>query len=362
MSITFKYPLDLTGANPDNLITDEIHSLSTLDIRVIIPSYGAFYSDSVTIKDAITGLPMVYKKDYIIGEISQDITLRTNKEVSTSIIITNTSFIGSVLISYRTVGGMYLNVLPIVTSVRDRLLADTRHIDWVDVLNKPDKMIPTEHAHSLDDFYGFEYLVESLERIRQAIVLSNIPAYEYLLDWIDERLRSLPVASCSDIDRGDPTNKLMTLGTMAYLNDNPTVMRSYFISDLLIERVYTDTLSFTVECSDTEKLIQLRPRITTTRTNDSAVYESTQLHALQTGKYRFSIPIPDVLEPSQTTFKIELITSYGDIIFLCNNEFSAANIPLFYNIEFIDLYTSGKRCFMANPLGRTGRTYYFSKP
>jgi len=58
MTITVKYPLDLTGKSSTNLVIGEVHSLPVNQTRVFVPSYGPFYTASLIVRDAATGLPL----------------------------------------------------------------------------------------------------------------------------------------------------------------------------------------------------------------------------------------------------------------------------------------------------------------
>ena len=47
-----RYELDTTGENPNNKVVGEIRSLSNNDLRAVAPSYGAYFTESLIVKDS----------------------------------------------------------------------------------------------------------------------------------------------------------------------------------------------------------------------------------------------------------------------------------------------------------------------
>lgn len=183
-----RYPLDPTGTNPDNLVEGEIHVLSTRTIRAVAPTYGAFYTESLRVYDNATERLLVRGSQYQVVELLQDATLRYGKEICALILILDTNVSNTVKISYQVVGGYFSKDTSAVINLYETALMDNRPVDWINVLNKPTAFNPTIHRHLLEDIYGFEPIVAALERIRNAIIVSDVPAFEYLLDWVDQRI------------------------------------------------------------------------------------------------------------------------------------------------------------------------------
>jgi hypothetical protein len=96
-------------------------------------------------------------------------------------------------------------------------MLDHRPVDWVNILNKPFDYPPSMHNHMLEDVYGFEYIVVALERLRNSITLSNIPAFEALVDWV--KSRTLDVVSYAEIDARTPVKKVVTFDKLLYFMD-----------------------------------------------------------------------------------------------------------------------------------------------
>lgn len=183
-----RYPLDLTGTNTNNRIDNETHELTQRPIRAIAPTYGAFFSDSVLIFDPIANRYLEKNTDYISTELLQEATLQCGKSICLLILITNPAVASSVAISYNILGGAYQNTAREIQLLYESAINDQRPVDWNDIENKPMAYRPSLHNHLLEDVVGFEPVVVALERIRNALILSDIPAFEALIDWTNAQL------------------------------------------------------------------------------------------------------------------------------------------------------------------------------
>ncbi len=180
----FRYALDPTGVNRDNAVVGEKHTLSTARYRAVAPTYGPFFTESVVVYDEINNSPLVKGNDFICVELLQEATLKYGKEIAQLILIVNPNISSDVRISYQTLGGLYENTADAVARYYETLLLDNRPVDYINVLNKPQEFPPSLHKHLLNEIVGFEPVVASLERIRNAILLTDIPQYELLVDWV----------------------------------------------------------------------------------------------------------------------------------------------------------------------------------
>jgi hypothetical protein len=183
-----RFDYDPTGVNPDNLVSNEIHALTDNYVRAFAPTYGPFFADSVVLFDNANDRQLVRGVDYSITELNQDITLRLGKEVSSVMLVLHPSVSNVVRMTYQVVGGLYQNQADAIANMYNTLLQDGRPIEWANILGKPLQFPPTLHLHNLEDVYGFEPLVNAIERIRSAIILSDVPAFEALIDWIMRHL------------------------------------------------------------------------------------------------------------------------------------------------------------------------------
>ena len=202
----FRYELDPTGVNPDNLIVGEIHTLSTLQIRAIAPVEAPFFTNRLQVYDHNTGALLNRGTHYQCVELSEEATLRFGKEICSVILIIDPAVSGDVRLNYQTLGGLFTNKSEAIANFYENVIKDDRPVHWVNVLNKPTEYPPTLHRHLLDDLYGFEAIVVALERIRNAIILSDVPAYEALLDYFN---KSQAVMTEKEALSLSPMNKLI---------------------------------------------------------------------------------------------------------------------------------------------------------
>ncbi len=212
-----RYALDPTGVNPDNLVAGEAHVLSDRPQRFLIPKHGPFFSDSVILYDADTGQRLVKRSDlteghYVIPLISQEATLKFGLEVADGILITDPLIARNVLVTYQSVGGNFQNNIANVANIFEAFLNDNRAIDWITgVYGKPNYYPPGPHPTHLIDIFGFESLTFVMERIYQAILLGQVPAYEMIFDALKNHR-----ATKEDVDAGRVNDKLVPLDVLQY--------------------------------------------------------------------------------------------------------------------------------------------------
>lgn len=211
-----RYPLDPTGVNPDNRVNGEVHSLSTNHIRAIAPQFGPVYAESLIVYDDTTNRLLVRGEDYQCVELLQEATAKFGKEIIALILILDETVSSVVRISYQVLGGLYQNDSSAVINMWETYLLDNRTVDWVNVLNKPLQYPPTLHNHLLQDIWGFEPVVVALERIRNSIVLSDVPAFEALIAWVKSRTA---VVTEQEIIDGTPSDKLLTWNRLQFALD-----------------------------------------------------------------------------------------------------------------------------------------------
>ena len=183
-----RYALDPTGTNSDNRVIGEIHTLTTRTIRAAAPLYGAYFTETLSVYDESTTRLLVRNVDYQCAELLQEATLRYGKEICLVVLIINPDVSNEIRLSYQVLGGDFQNNASGIITLYETAIQDNRPVDWINVLNRPLEYPPTLHNHFLSQVVGFEPLIGALERIRNAIVLGDVPAYEALIDWVDSQL------------------------------------------------------------------------------------------------------------------------------------------------------------------------------
>jgi hypothetical protein len=215
-----RYALDPTGVDYNNLVVDEVHTLNVAQKRAIAPTYGPIFGDSVVAYDHVSNRLLVRGTDFELVELLQEATVKYGKGIFDLILILNPAVSSEVRITYQVLGGLHMNNASGVINMYETFLLDDRPVDWMNVLNKPFQYPPPLHRHLLQDIYGFEPLVVAIDRVRSAITLTNLPAFEALVDWVKgyvgEKFR---VVTEQEIDIASPVNGVMTFERLLYALD-----------------------------------------------------------------------------------------------------------------------------------------------
>lgn len=236
-----RYPLDITGTNLDNFINGEIHTLSDKPVRALAPTYGAFFTESLKVFDNLNQHQLVRGTHYVCTELLQMPTELYGKEICYLILIIDPTISPEVVIQYQVLGGLYTHSSDAIINIYETIMKDNRPINWIDVLNKPLGYTPTQHLHDSRDIYGFEYLVTALERIRNAIITSDVPAYENIMDWLTQEIASIrqeanfpKIATTNEAVAGIINDKYMTPLRVKEVLDKLTANRAknYFLAQL----------------------------------------------------------------------------------------------------------------------------------
>lgn len=194
--LILKYPLDLTGVNPNNLVLGEQHDLTRRKVRAVATNYGPFYTQGLKVYDAATGkllIPGTPEEggQYVAAELYEEATRRSAKEVCAIIVITDQTVGDSIKLDYQVVGGEFSSSVSVIAQMIEALSLDDRPIKWGDILGKPDAFPPAKHLHDIGDIYGFEYLVDALERVRNAILMGDVASHDEIYRYIDHYVDDL---------------------------------------------------------------------------------------------------------------------------------------------------------------------------
>lgn len=174
-----QYPLDKTGTSPTNKIEAEIHEINGPRERAFVPQGGPFYTESMVITNADTGIPLIPVDDYILCQPFQQASLRTGKDVQCVIWLKTATPI-SVTIDYQVVGGEYSFNVTALIELLEELDLDDRPVQWGSIIGRPTAYPPAPHIHDIGDTYGWEYVVYQLEGIRNAILVGDEASHDEL--------------------------------------------------------------------------------------------------------------------------------------------------------------------------------------
>jgi hypothetical protein len=242
MSITtVALDLDTTGVRSDNLITDEPHDLSSRPTRSIAPRHGAFFASSVRLYDGVRLLTRGI--DYQIVELHQEATLRFGKEIASVLLVINPEVSSHVTITYQALGGHYSHSDRAIANLYESVINDRRPVDWKNIFNRPSEFNPTIHRHLLDDVYGFEPVVDYLERIKRAITLGQT---DVLMTVIRALLAQF---QCKELPKVLPSQKLMAYDAFLYFMSRRKLLSDTWIDTPQCRWLKGDSSIFEIDSS-----------------------------------------------------------------------------------------------------------------
>lgn len=186
--VPVKYPLDRTGKAATNLVTDELHQLNNANYRVLVPRYGAFFTDSITVREAASGRVLKKGVDYYPAMLYKTPTVDTGLEVHQLIIVTDPTASANLLFNGQMLGGEYSYNWDAIVQLIQSLKLDQRSVLFDNIIGKPELWQPTPHLHDIGDVFGFEFHVAAMERIRQAIMMGGAAQIKAIYDYLDNQI------------------------------------------------------------------------------------------------------------------------------------------------------------------------------
>jgi len=186
-----RYPYDKTGVAASNKVVAEPHLMPRRRNRAVATEAGPFYTESVELIDAATLQPLVKGVDWYPIYYQEIPSKLAGKEVCSLALITNEQISDNVLFTYQAVGGEFSYSAAALARMIHDLDLDNRPVKWPDIINKDEQYNPAPHLHDAGDTYGWEYVVQSLERIAEAILMGDRASHDEILRYIDAALALL---------------------------------------------------------------------------------------------------------------------------------------------------------------------------
>lgn len=183
-----KYAYDPTAEAIANRVVGEVHDIGSGEVRVIVPLYGPFYAHSVKLYDRRTGEKLIPNIQYKTLYLDETLSLKTRYEVCGVVAVVDKALPDhlEVDLHYQVVGGEYTDYQQLILSMLQTHAIDDRGVKWADVKGKPERFTPTPHNHDVGDVYGWEFVVNQLQHIREAILLSDKAVHDEILRVFDE--------------------------------------------------------------------------------------------------------------------------------------------------------------------------------
>lgn len=169
------YPLDLTGASPTNLITNEVHTFATANDRIFPLAAGPFFTIGLKLYHGTTNELLAPVTQYKALHLHRAGSLVSGKEVC-AIIIVEDATVPAVRIEYQCIGGIYSNEATLLHDLIANNPLPDGSVIWGQIFGTPVQFPPVEHLHHIDNIYGAEEIVAVLERLRIAIAAGDSPS------------------------------------------------------------------------------------------------------------------------------------------------------------------------------------------
>lgn len=225
------YPLDTTGLAPTNLIVDEVHTLTEINdvtYRIIIPEFSPFYLDNFVLKhvDSLgVETPLLIDVDYYLCLPYVAASRSIGKMVYGGITINSELIEGTVKVTYQTIGGDWCADASYVLERIAESNYNPRLAVWDQITNKQDLFPPINHSLDIDQTYGHQQLIDSINSLASTIVNSpnpSVPIVQHLIATDNPHnvtklqvglgnVENLPLATPDDIANRTPVPKYVTL-------------------------------------------------------------------------------------------------------------------------------------------------------
>ena len=181
-----RYPFDITGKSPDNLVVNEIRTLKPTKTRVFSPTHGGFFTKSFVLRDNATGQILRVGDQYRFDNLYEMASIHTKQECAGIVIVTDQNVSNTVSYDYQAIGGLYGYSNEAIVQQLEALKLDERPVEWGSILGRPSEFAPAKHLHDIGDVYGFEYVVHALQQLRYAILTGDEFAHEAIYKYIDK--------------------------------------------------------------------------------------------------------------------------------------------------------------------------------
>ena len=297
--------LDPLGTNPNNLVSGETATGIGTPNRIIKPLYGPFHIGTQVVVDTSTNNPLVAGTDYDCVGLVQEASIKYQKPIAEFIRLKKTGISSTVRLQYQSLGGNYQNDSSVLANLWNSFINDNRPVSFnTGIINKPFEFPPSLHPTFFRDVSNFEPLITAIERMTQAITVSNVPAFQNIIDWV---LTLIPKnVTTQEIDEALPVQKTVTFDALLYslsrLNHNAITIEA--------DRYTIDNggmVRFTVTANNLEPSVNLYWTIEhgTTDNNDFTSLSGNVNLINGRGTFQVQLAPSTNIEPGES-FKIKL--------------------------------------------------------
>ena len=211
--------MDLTGERSSNRVVEK-HVIGTDRYRAFALKNGPFYTKNLVVRVSGSNTPLKRGADYECVFYYENIARMTSGlEVCGVIVIHNTKISNDITVEANVVGGPYTASASAIKDAIDQLELDNRNVYWSNVISKPDLFQPTPHLHDLGDIYGFEFIIDLLGAIRDAILVGDNAKMEQIRDHLDSAIAQFNAKIKAHLDDKSNPHKVTAAQVNAYTKE-----------------------------------------------------------------------------------------------------------------------------------------------
>jgi hypothetical protein len=201
---------------------------------------GPFFGESFQLYNGTTLLQRGVH--YQMAELHQEATLLYKKEIWSIALVIDSTLPSDLTITYQALGSHYQYDDTAIANLYETVIADNRPIDYATgLINKPYEFQPTNHRHLLDDVFGFEPVVDYLERIKRAITLGQTDVLLAVLQALAGRFQ------CGELPKILPSTKFVQYDTLLYFLSKRKIISDIWIDTICCKWYKGDSAVFEID-------------------------------------------------------------------------------------------------------------------
>lgn len=184
------YNTDFTGTRPSNLVLNEAHSLTRQKNLALAPLHGAFFTNTMIVKDADTGAVLEKNTDYRLLEPYSTLREITGKQIHGVVFIRDTNIHPRITLTYQCVGGEFAMTAGALVELLNSIPNNHPDFSWYDIL-LAEADAESEDADGNGGKLTFEWMCFCLEKIRNAILWSDTDQYQNMVNYVNNILNDI---------------------------------------------------------------------------------------------------------------------------------------------------------------------------
>ena len=211
------YAQDLTGVDPNNLVTGEVHVIDPSKPAIVL-NYGPFYAKSVVIVDQNQNILSIGDNGWVPALMDENASMASSSDVYCFVVI-NKAGVTSITINYQTIGGEFTAYKQAYQDILTGLSLTNRPIYYGSLLGLPNGFPVAPHQHPMSQTYEWGDAVTAIMGIIDAIMVGNKAAMDNLMASVQNNT----FASALDALNGIATNEIINPATLKYVLDSRLV-------------------------------------------------------------------------------------------------------------------------------------------